>query len=127
MAAPVIPGLTSHEVFDIAKGSAEKGALSINYTMLRLNGVISEIFLDWLDHHFPDRADKVRHLVEQTHGGNLNDSKFGRRMSGEGAIAEQVKSMVILAQSRFFQDRKMPEYNRNHFVRAPKGQLNMFN
>lgn len=126
MIAPIIPGLNSHEVFDIARRAAEHGALSMNYTMVRLNGIISEIFLDWLDHHFPDRADKVKHLIEQTHGGQLNDSQFGRRMRGEGQVAEQVSRMMKIARARFYKDRKMPDYDRSLFEHLPQGQMRLF-
>lgn len=126
MIAPVIPGLTSHEVFNIAKASAEAGAYSVNYTMVRLNGQIGRIFMDWADTHFPDKAQKIRHLVEQTHGGKLNDSEYGRRMRGEGQVAEQVKSMIELARKKYFSGRSSPQYNLQDFVRAPKGQLGLF-
>lgn len=126
MAAPIIPGLNSHEIFDIAEQTAKHGALTFNHTMVRLNGLISDLFLDWLDHHYPDRAQKVKHLIQESHGGKLNDSRFGKRMTGEGEIAGQVKAMVKLARARFLKNRKMPEYNRKDFVRAPGGQLNMF-
>jgi DNA repair photolyase len=126
MAAPIIPGLNSHEIMEIAKAAAEKGALSLNYTMVRLNGIISDLFIDWLDHHFPDRASKVKHLIEQTHGGKLNDSQFGRRMRGEGQVAEQVRSIVQVARKKYFGSQKIPAYNRNDFVRAPRGQMKLF-
>lgn len=126
MIAPIIPGLTSHEVFDIAKASAEHGALGVNYTMVRLNGQIAEIFMDWAQTHYPDRAEKIKHLIEETHGGKLNDSEFGRRMRGEGQVALQVKRMIELARVKFFNGRTMPEYNLKAFVRAPKGQLGLF-
>lgn len=126
MAAPVIPGLNSHEVLDIAKAGAARGARSLSYTMVRLNGIISELFLDWLEHHYPDRAVKVKHLIEETHAGKLNDSEFGRRMRGEGQIAEQVRSMVKVARKKYFAERSMPDYNREAFIRAPKGQLSLF-
>ncbi len=126
MMAPIIPGLNSHEILNIAKAASEYGALAMNYTMLRLNGVIGEIFLDWLDHHFPDRADKIKHLVQQTHGGKLSDSRIGTRMRGEGAVAEQINSLIKLAKSKYFGKNKMPTYNKEAFVRAPKGQLELF-
>lgn len=126
MAAPVIPGLNSHEIMEIAKETSARGARAIKYTMVRLNGIISDLFMDWLHHHYPDRAEKVKHLIEQTHGGKLNDSEFGRRMRGEGQIAEQVRAMVKVARKRYFAGRSMPEYNRKDFVRAPKGQMNLF-
>ncbi len=126
MIAPVIPALNSHEVFDIARAAADAGALGVNYTMVRLNGQIADIFMDWLKHHYPDRAEKVRHLIEETHAGNLNDSQFGRRMRGEGQVAQQVKSMIALARKKFFRDITIPPYDTTKFIRAPKGQLGLF-
>lgn len=127
MIAPVIPGLTSHEVFNIAKASADAGALAVNYTMVRLNGQIAEIFMDWAESHFPDRAMKIRHLIEQTHGGKLNDSEFGRRMRGDGEVAEQVKNMIALARKKYFTGRQIPAYNFSNFRRPEKnGQISLF-
>ncbi len=127
MMAPIIPGLNSHEVFDIARASAEAGAVSAHYTMVRLNGQIAEIFRNWSEANYPDRADKIQHLIEETHGGRVNDSQFGRRMHGEGHIAVQVKRMVELARKKFFKDRYMPAYNYEHFRRPESnGQTSLF-
>ncbi|WP_417601377.1 PA0069 family radical SAM protein [Owenweeksia hongkongensis] len=126
MMAPIIPGLNSHEILPLAKTVSDAGALSINYTTVRLNRQIGEIFLDWLDHNFPDRAQKVKHQIEELHGGNLNDSEYGRRMRGDGKIAEQIRSLFMLARKKYFKGKAMPEYNFEHFVRAPKGQMELF-
>src|ERR1700744_792374 len=85
MAAPIIPGLNSNEVPDIIKAAADRGARAAGFTIVRLNGAISEIFTDWIYKAFPDRAEKVLNLIKNCHEGKLNDSEFGRRMSGEGA------------------------------------------
>lgn len=127
MIAPIIPGLNSHEVFSIAKASAEAGALSVNYTMLRLNGQVGEIFRNWAEVNYPDRADKIQHLVEETHGGRVNDSQFGRRMRGEGQVADQVRSMIELARKKYFGGREMPTCNFKDFRRPPAhGQMLLF-
>lgn len=126
MIAPIIPGLNSSEVFAIAKAAANAGARSINYTMVRLNGAIGPVFKNWLEQHYPDRAAKVLHLIEETHGGKIHDSHFGRRMRGEGPIAQQVKNMIRLARKKYLAGRSMPAYNRVAFIRAPKGQLGLF-
>ncbi len=126
MIAPVIPGLTSHEILPIAKAVSEAGALSIGYTMVRLNGQIADIFMDWARYHYPDRAEKIMHLIQSAHDGNLNDSQWGRRMMGDGRIAEQVRDMVNLARRKYFKNRSLPPFNYDDFVRAPKGQLGLF-
>lgn len=90
MLGPVIPGLNDHEVHDIIKRSSHAGATFSAYTFIRLNGAVKLLFHDWLYKNFPDRADKVWHLIEASHGGTVNDSQFGRRMRGEGSISDMI-------------------------------------
>ena len=90
MLGPMIPGLNEHEMPAIIKAASEAGATFSAYTFIRLNGSIKFLFHDWLYKNFPDRADKVWHLIESAHGGKVNDSEFGRRMRGEGNIAKLI-------------------------------------
>ncbi|GAA4320918.1 PA0069 family radical SAM protein [Flaviaesturariibacter amylovorans] len=90
MMGPLIPGLNDHEVPALLKAAADAGATFSAYTFVRLNGAVKFLFHDWLYTNFPDRADKVWHLIEDAHGGRVNDSEFGRRMAGEGALAKLV-------------------------------------
>lgn len=90
MMGPMIPGLNEHEMQRIMKAARDNGATFTAYTFIRLNGAIKLLFHDWLYKNFPDRADKVWHLVEQSHDGKVNDSRWGVRMRGEGAIAKLV-------------------------------------
>ena len=90
MLGPMIPGLNEHEMQRIMKGAAENGATFSAYTFIRLNGSIKILFRDWLYKNFPDRADKVWHLIEASHNGKVNDSRWGTRMRGEGQIADLV-------------------------------------
>ena len=97
MTAPIIPGLNHHEIPQLLKMSAQHGAGRASYTVVRLNGSISDIFKDWLRKNFPDRYDKVVHLIEGLLGGNLNDSEFGRRMKGDGPYASIIKQLFNTA------------------------------
>ena len=90
MLGPMIPGLNEHEMQRIMKLASEAGASFTAYTFIRLNGAIKLLFHDWLYKTFPDRADKVWHLIESGHGGKVNDSRWGMRMWGEGNIAQLV-------------------------------------
>jgi DNA repair photolyase len=119
MAAPIIPGLNSSEIPEIIKAAADRGALAAGFTIVRLNGSISEIFTDWIKKAFPDRAEKVLNMIKSCHDGKLNDSDFGRRMSGEGQVAESIHQMFRMACNRFLAGKDMPEFNYNLFV--PKG------
>jgi DNA repair photolyase len=90
MMGPMIPGLNEHEMQRIMKAAADNGATFTAYTFIRLNGAIKFLFHDWLYKNFPNYADKVWHLIEQSHGGTVNDSRWGVRMRGEGNIAQIV-------------------------------------
>jgi len=91
MMGPMIPGLNEHEMQRIMKAAKDAGARFTAYTFIRLNGAIQFLFRDWLYKNFPDRADKVWHLIGSSHDGKVNDSRWGIRMRGEGGIAEMVK------------------------------------
>lgn len=126
MMAPIIPGLNSHEIFELAREVAARGASSLHYTIVRLNGSIGEVFLDWIRKTFPDRADKVIHQIEECHGGKINDSRFGTRMRGEGNTAEMIKQMIHVARQRFFEGRTLRPLDCSIFIRNKKGQLSIF-
>jgi DNA repair photolyase len=95
MLGPMIPGLNEHEMQRIMEAASENGATFSAYTFIRLNGAIKLIFHDWLYKNFPDRADKVWHLIETGHGGQVNDSRYGVRMRGEGPISDLVRQQFI--------------------------------
>ena len=90
MMGPMIPGLNDHEMQRIMKAGADAGAKFTAYTFIRLNGSIKFLFHDWLYKNFPDRADKVWHLIEASHDGKVNDTRWGLRMRGEGGIADMI-------------------------------------
>ena len=90
MMGPMIPGLNEHEMHRIMKEPRDHGASFTAYTFIRLNGAIKFLFHDWLYKNFPDRADKVWHLIEKSHDGKVNDTRWGVRMRGEGSIADMV-------------------------------------
>ncbi len=90
MLGPMIPGLNEHEMPTIIKAAAEAGATFSAYTFIRLNGAVKLLFHDWLYKNFPDRADKVWHLIEVSHNGKVNDSRWGVRMRGEGSVAQMI-------------------------------------
>ncbi|OOQ61382.1 PA0069 family radical SAM protein [Mucilaginibacter pedocola] len=126
MVAPIIPGLNSNEMPDIIKAAADRGALAAGFTIVRLNGSIAEIFTDWVHKAFPDRAEKVLNMVRACHNGNLNESDFGRRMSGDGHIANSIHQLYRMACVRFLSGREMPQYDLSLF--RPKGgkQMGLF-
>jgi DNA repair photolyase len=99
-AAPVIPGLTCHELERILHAAADAGAVSASWVLLRLPHELREIFADWLTAHRPDRRARVLSLVRQTRGGRLNDTAFGARMTGAGPLAELIAARFDAARRR---------------------------
>lgn len=126
MAAPIIPGLNSNEIPNIIKAAADRGALAAGFTIVRLNGSIGEIFTDWVHKAYPDRAEKVLNMIMACHGGQLNDSRFGIRMSGEGNIAQSIHQLFRMSCKRFLAGREMPPYNMGLFTPRNGKQTELF-
>jgi DNA repair photolyase len=124
MNAPVIPGLNHHEIPDILRAAADRGASGAGMTVVRLNGAIGKIFEDWLRKNFPDRFDKVWNQICSLHGGNVNDSQFGRRMVGEGNFADSIHQLFRVSKRKYFADRKMPPIDLTKFRKG--GNLSLF-
>jgi DNA repair photolyase len=100
MVAPIVPGLTDHEVPAILGAAAEAGARTAGRTIVRLPYGVKDLFSDWLAVHFPDRRQKVLGRLREMRGGKLNDSTFGRRMAGEGEFANAIQDMFDLHRRR---------------------------
>lgn len=124
MTAPIIPGLNDHEIPQLIKAAADVGALMAGYTVVRLNGAIAEIFTDWINKTFPDKAQKVLNQIADCHGGQLNDSRFGVRMTGDGKFAETIKTLHTISYQKYLKGRKLPKLRTDLFIRH--GQLNLF-
>ena len=127
MTAPIIPGLNSDEIPQLIEAAANHGADCAGYTIVRLNGSIKDIFTDWLYKNFPDRADKVVHHIADAHGGQLNDSRFGKRMSGEGNMIRSINQLFTMAVKKHLSDRKRVAYDLTAFRRPGEvTQLELF-
>ena len=97
MVAPVIPGLTDHELPAIIAAAAQAGARFAGHGLLRLPLGVGPLFEQWLAVHVPTKKDKILNRLRALHGGQLNDSRFGKRMRGEGLFADQIASLFKLA------------------------------
>jgi DNA repair photolyase len=93
LVAPLIPGLTDHELPAILAAARQAGAVHASFTLLRLPHGLPTIFGRWLSDHYPERKDKVMSRVHEVRGGRDNDPRFGTRMSGEGPIAEAIAAL----------------------------------
>jgi len=97
LVAPIIPMLTDRWLEQIMQRAHDAGARMAGYTVLRLPWELKQLVREWLELHFPERAEHVLSLVRQMRGGRDNDPRFGSRMRGEGEFAELIRQRFKLA------------------------------
>ncbi|MGE0626466.1 MAG: PA0069 family radical SAM protein [Hyphomicrobiaceae bacterium] len=100
MVAPIIPGLNDHEIESILDAATAAGAREAGYVMLRLPLELKDLFREWLSTDYPDRANRVLHLMQSMHGGQDYRAAFGLRQKGSGPYAAQVAQRFRLAMRR---------------------------
>lgn len=103
--APIVPGLTDHELPDILEAAADAGASFAGRTLLRLPWGVKDIFADWLERHAPHRKEKVLNRVRDMHGGALYDTRYDVRGRGEGPWADQLSRLFKVTSTRLGLDR----------------------
>jgi len=126
MVAPIIPGLTDHEMPAILAAAAAAGAKRAGYTVMRLPYAVKDVFLQWLDDHAPTKKGRVLSRVREIRGGKLNVSEWGQRMRGEGIFAEQIRELFQVAARRAGLNQERRELSTAHFRRPGGEQLALF-
>jgi DNA repair photolyase len=126
LVAPVIPGLTDHELPSIIVAAVRAGAQYAGCGTLRLPHGVGPLFEEWLARHAPSRKDKVLRRLRAMHGGRLNDPRFGFRMRGEGIYAKQIASLYTLACRQAGIHGHRPELSIAAFRRLMPAQLTLF-
>jgi DNA repair photolyase len=106
LTAPIIPALNDHELERMLAAAAEHGATSAGYVLLRLPHEVEALFLEWLNAHYPDRAEHVQSLLRQMRGGSLNDARFHSRQHGHGPFAALLKARFERARRQHGLDRR---------------------
>ena len=125
MVAPIIPGLTDHEMPMILQACAKAGAQFAGYTIVRLPFAVAPLFERWLEEHFPEKKEKVLSRIRTIRGGaRLNDPRWATRIKGEGIFAEQIGALFQMS-CRKYGIGPRPELSAEHF-RAPRRQLRLF-
>ncbi len=127
MVAPVVPMLTDHELEHILEAAHAHGARSAGYVLLRLPHELKEVWREWLQLHYPQRAAHVMSLINQMRGGKDYDSAFGTRMRGEGPFAQLIAQRFAKAHARLGYGR-LPPLDGTRFVapRKPSSQGELF-
>ncbi len=101
MVAPIIPGLNDQEIPEVIRRAAECGATTAHYTALHLPGSVAPVFMERLKAAMPMRAQRVESRIREMRGGRLNDSRFGKRMGGDGVYWESIRSLFRLSVQRY--------------------------
>ena len=91
MTAPLIPAINDHEIEALLRAAAASGAKGASYIVLRLPLEVRDLFVEWLERHFPDRAARVMRYVRELHGGRDYDPQWGKRLVGEGVYADLIR------------------------------------
>ena len=116
LVAPIIPCINDAEIEDILAASREAGAAVAHHTLIRLPHELKDLFREWLDSHFPERAAHVMSIIRQCRGGRDNDPRFGHRMRGTGVYADLIARRFATARRRLGFDRKLPSPDCTRFV-----------
>lgn len=125
MIAPIIPGLTDHEIPTLMEAAARAGAISAAYTIVRLPLAVAPIFTEWLERFVPGKKEKVLQRIRSMRGGALNKAGFGSRMRGEGPFADQIRQLFRIQSRRLKLDGPGPSLSTAAF-RVPTAQMTLF-
>jgi len=127
LVAPTIPMINDGELEQILAAAHQAGARAAGYVLLRLPHELKQVWRDWLQLHYPDRAAHVMSLIQQMRGGKDYDSAFGKRMRGEGPFAQLIEQRFQKAWRKLGYGR-LPALDTSQFVapRKPTPQLELF-
>ncbi|WMD23509.1 PA0069 family radical SAM protein [Achromobacter seleniivolatilans] len=128
LVAPVIPFINDESMEHILQESKAAGAHYASYTVVRLPWEVKTLFEDWLNAHFPDRAQRVLHRIEDLRNGRRNDPDFGTRMRGTGIWADLLRQRFGVATRKLGLNRHRLALDCDHFQppRAPNATQSLF-
>ncbi len=116
MMAPIVPGLTDHEIPKLLEAASDAGAMCASWVLLRLPHQVKALFLEWVARHYPDRAAMVEQRIRDTRDGALYNSTFRVRQRGHGERAKQIKQSFDLFARRYNLDGQWPKHSREAFL-----------
>src|SRR4029078_1384121 len=126
LVAPVIPGLTDHEMPAIISAAREAGARTAGYVPLRLPYGVAPLFEEWLGLHAPLQKEKILNRIRDIRGGRLNDPNFKTRMQGSGAYADNIAELFEIACRKVRLNAGRPTLSTKAFRRKGPAQLGLF-
>lgn len=127
LVAPVIPFINDNEIETILEACAQTGAGAASYVLLRLPLEVRDLWIEWLNTHYPDRADRVMKAIQASRGGKDYDSTFKTRMTGTGQFAELIAQRFKLARQKFELGKQTLDLNTERFrPSALSAQMSLF-
>jgi DNA repair photolyase len=126
LVAPVIPGLTDHEVPAIISAVAKAGAVAAGYVPLRLPYGVAPLFEEWLTLHRPLQKEKILNRIRDIRGGRLNDPNFGSRLHGSGAYADHISELFEISCRKAGLNSSRPALSASAFRRPGPSQMQLF-
>jgi DNA repair photolyase len=127
MVAPIIPGLNDEDIGDVLRAARDAGARWAGSVLLRLPGLVKDVFEERLRATLPLRADRVLRRIRETRGGKMYDPRFGVRGKGEGAYAEAIQSLFErTAKTLGLETRSVADDRSPTTFQRPRGQLPLF-
>lgn len=123
--APIIPGLTDHEIPKLLEAAAAAGAKNASYVILRLPHAVENLFVDWLETHFPEKKNRILTQLKAMRNGKLNDPTFHHRMTGDGPLADHISQLFNLCVKRFNLDQPSARLSTRAFRRSHAEQLQL--
>lgn len=125
-AAPIIPGLNDEEIPAILKAASESGAKFAGRTILRLPYSIKDLFIEWLNRNYPEKASRILNRIRETRGGELSSAEFGKRMRGEGKYTEHIHQLFKTCCKRYGLNKEQVIIRTDLFNRESSGQGELF-
>ena len=123
---PVIPGLTDAEIPAILREVSSRGAKHASYTIVSLPHAVKNLFVDWLEREVPERAQTILNRIRDMRNGNLTCSDFGKRLTGEGQIAESIKQLFHASARRLHLNEMKASLSVTAFRCPPTAQMEIF-
>ncbi len=126
--APIIPALNEPELETIMRAGKDVGAQEMGYVLLRLPLEVKDLFGQWLQEAYPDKARHVMRLMREMHGGKAYDASFANRRSGTGPYADMLAARFQLARKRLKLDLRQVELRSDLFCppTMPGDQMTLF-
>lgn len=124
--APIIPGLNDEEIPEVLNQSAQRGAISAAFILLRLPYSIKDLFINWLEREFPDRKEKILNKIREMRGGKLNVSDFGKRFKSQGEQASAIKELFYMSCRKYHLNERDFDLTTAHFKRPSGKQMELF-